>query len=394
MSEKLQNILDLYHSKDLKRELNKEEKSLYAAELYESLTEKGLNLENIRYITALPLSGGIEGFCLWRKNLDDKNISSSYDELLDSKLYSALKGGQKVKILFLLLSYELSESESNKEVIRRLLWQLEKDSYTKSGSRVSDLSASFKNYFLKLIDGSIKLPKLNELQFSENEIKQIAALFDEALVDVNTSGKKEVINKNILQQWINENHRDITGIEVAVEEKTPVQKPMKEKKNSSKVKGRLAKNLSEISFAVNILEEAVEQQNDEIEKKSKTISSLKKTVEINKDRICELEKENADLKDSLDKRVDELAIIKTEKEELNDRVSRQVSVLNAFTEDKEKSSSELLNSIASALSKYYKEYEIAKSMDLNTDLEMTLLDLLEDIFKRLEKNGIDIKGRL
>lgn len=179
-----------------------------------------------------------------------------------------------------------------------------------------------------------------------------------------------------------------------VEEKTPVQKPMKEKKSSSKVKGRLAKNLSEISFAVNILEETVEQQNDEIEKKSKTISSLKKTVEINKDRICELEKENADLKDSLDKRVDELAIIKTEKEELKDRVSRQVSVLNAFTEDKEKSSSELLNSIASSLTKYYKEYEIAKSMDLNTDLEMTLLDLLEDIFKRLEKNGIDIKGRL
>jgi hypothetical protein len=68
--------------------------------------------------------------------------------------------------------------------------------------------------------------------------------------------------------------------------------------------------------------------------------------------------------------------------------------LNVYADDKRNAQEEQLNAIAAALVRSYKEFLEAQTMDMTTDLEMNLVDLLEDVFKRLEKNGIDIKGRL
>ena len=107
-----------------------------------------------------------------------------------------------------------------------------------------------------------------------------------------------------------------------------------------------------------------------------------------------LEMENAELRSKLIEQQSEIEAIKAEKSEMSARIERQSSVLDVFLEDKANSQTEQLNSLAASLVRLYKEFETAQSMDLTTDLEMTLLDLVEDIFRRLEKNGVDVKGRL
>ena len=79
--------------------------------------------------------------------------------------------------------------------------------------------------------------------------------------------------------------------------------------------------------------------------------------------------------------------------ELQDRVNRQSSVIDIIDEDKDRSLIEFKNQIASALKKIYNEFVVAQTMDMTVELGLNMRDSLDDVFRKLKKQGIDIEGR-
>ena len=158
--------------------------------------------------------------------------------------------------------------------------------------------------------------------------------------------------------------------------------------------GKTATKIAEIALLVDKIEADADELAGKLSDKEKQISSLKMKLSSERAVRVELEKESAELRNKLADSEERCRVVSAEKKELEDRVLRQASVLDVFQEDKANSKSEQLNSIASSLIKYYKDFEMAQTMEMSTELEMTLMDLLEDIFRKLEKCGVDIKGRL
>ena len=54
---------------------------------------------------------------------------------------------------------------------------------------------------------------------------------------------------------------------------------------------------------------------------------------------------------------------------------------------------EFKNQIASALKKIYNEFVVAQTMDMTVELGLNMRDSLDDVFRKLKKQGIDIEGR-
>ena len=53
---------------------------------------------------------------------------------------------------------------------------------------------------------------------------------------------------------------------------------------------------------------------------------------------------------------------------------------------------EMIN-IFNSLKKTYDEFVIALTMDMTVDLGLNMRDSLDDVFRKLKKQGIDIEGR-
>lgn len=103
--------------------------------------------------------------------------------------------------------------------------------------------------------------------------------------------------------------------------------------------------------------------------------------------------ENAELRSRLQQLTEEMSELKNREKELQDRISRQSSVIDIIDEDKDRSIVEFKNQIASALKKTYDEFVIALTMDMTVDLGLNMRDSLDDVFRKLKKQGIDIEGR-
>lgn len=141
------------------------------------------------------------------------------------------------------------------------------------------------------------------------------------------------------------------------------------------------------------LEARVSLLEEENSKKERELNNLKKKLaNLNLERE-KLQNKYDDLNTEVSKRNKKIDELENENTEIKERMSRQEEVIKVYGEDKANSQSEQLNAIASSLSRCYQDFMMAQDMEISTELEITLIDLLEDIFKKLEKVGIDVKGR-
>ena len=395
----------LESQKGKKKGLNKEEQTKYRTEIETLLLEEGLSEKAIHYISILPFHGGVKGLINWYYKLSEEEKAFCINELLNSKNAKLMNNSKKYKFVLELLSVTLSDKQPNFSVIKQLLYQLDSLSYTKEGTRINDLDVSFKKSFFNNITENIALPPFSKIGLTDIYAKKIISLFDQSLASIDATSSIEISKKELLLQWLNESrHSELKNINTDVQiplldnkasptdafNNTFAKNP--EKKDSS-IKNQHAKKLLEIAYVIDELEHKNKKLNIENNILNKKVKDFENILIVEQKRRLELEDINLNLKQENIELIEVNSKLHSEVTSLTDRVVRQASVLNVYTEDKANSQSEQLNSIASSLVKYYKDYEIAVSMTMTTELEMTLLDLIEDIFRRLEKCGVDVKGR-
>ena len=410
-SSKMDNILSIYHSKENKRKLTKEEQSIYLSEIKLMLSSNEFDDAAIHYVVAGPLNLGVKGYMEWYQTLAYEKQIETIEKLLNCKMMTNLPKVRRFKTILMMFSAAVSTKSMNNVVLGQLLSWVDELSYTKEGHRISDLGKVFKSSFLNSCRLEETIPSINEYGFSSEYEKKLQVFFEEVflLVEVDNPAEKKKIEQ--LQKWLlpvdeikesverehnNESAKDLLNKNIENENHALEMAENKEEKNENymKLKGKTAIKIYELAQIVDTMENVANNLNKELKKKEKRIVSLQAQLNNSVEKNQLLEVENADLKGKLIEQQSEIDAIKAEKNEMSARIERQSSVLDVFQEDKANSQTEQLNSLAASLVRLYKEFETAQSMELSTDLEMTLLDLVEDIFRRLEKNGVDVKGRL
>lgn len=413
---KLQELMDIQYSQETKRDLNKEQRRLYSNTLLENLKEGGLTSEAIHYISAMAFQGGLNAFISWIRTLDADMQTEVMHTFLTAPVVKNMAVVRRYKIVLTLLAATLSDSNRNKVVEGQLFHWLVELSYKKDGTRITELSNAFKNCFVNRLGIAAKLPDLMKYQFSEEYTRSLICLLEEAVCGMQVKKDEDITKRNRMMKWVKDNEArfklytskisDENMNQKAEENKESGNGKAEEKKEVSdkqtsetadkevKPMGKTATKIAEIALLVDKIEADADELAGKLSDKEKQISSLKMKLSSERAVRVELEKESAELRNKLTDSEERCRVVSAEKKELEDRVLRQASVLDVFQEDKANSKSEQLNSIASSLIKYYKDFEMAQMMEMSTELEITLMDLLEDIFRKLEKCGVDIKGRL
>ena len=410
---KMDDILSIYHSKENKRKLTKEEQNIYLSEIRSMLSSNEFEDAAIHYVIAGPLNLGIRGYMEWYQTLTYEKQIETMEKILTCKMMTNLPTVRRFKTILIMFSEAVSTKAMNNVVIGQLLSWVDELSFTKEGNRISDLGKVFKSSFLNSCRLEETIPSIDKYGFSGEYEKRLRIFFEEvfSIVEVDNPDEKKKIE--LLQKWllpvieIKESVEMEQGTEVVNDslnknnenktnslEMEKVKNKEEVNENCAKLKGKTAIRIYELAQIVDTMENVANNLSKESKKKDKKIASLQVQLNNSVGKNQSLEMENAELRSKLIEQQSEIEAIKAEKSEMSARIERQSSVLDVFQEDKANSQTEQLNSLAASLVRLYKEFETAQSMDLTTDLEMTLLDLVEDIFRRLEKNGVDVKGRL
>ena len=410
---KMDSILSIYHSKEEKRKLTKDEQNSYINEIKMNLAQYEFDDSLIHYIIAGPTNLGIRGYMDWYQNASDVKQVETMEKLLRNRSMLNLSVVKRLRMLLFMLSAAITSKDVNVSVIGHLLAGIVDSSYMKEGCIINDFEKIFKKYFLDMFRLDAVIPPISAYGFSsEYEIK-ICLFFEEAFSMIHVEEPEDKEKLEILKNCLlpieksskpNEEPQNIKEKEKSQQTADAIKEPSKENakatgKKSKKdaqvsLNGTTAIKLFELAQVVDVMESAAKALAQESKDKDKTISSLQGQVNDLNEKIYHLETENANLRSEVLDRQKEIELLSNEKTEMSARIERQSSVLDVFQEDKANSQTEQLNSLAASLVRLYKEFQLAKSMDLTTDLEMILLDLVEDIFKKLEKNGVDVKGRL
>ncbi|MDD3052659.1 MAG: hypothetical protein PHR06_16185 [Candidatus Cloacimonetes bacterium] len=219
--------------------------------------------------------------------------------------------------------------------------------------------------------------------------------------------KKEIFYK--LREWlqseikkiedrklIDRTHEDEKNLENNINKKSEEKSMIQDFSEISKTtikRGNKANVLIEIAQYV----DSLEQDRDKILNELRDVQSEKKKFESlfekYKTSNGELKKSEQEKSAEVEKLVQENQQLKKQIIDLQTKVEKIDSVLSIYSSDQENSESEKLNSIASKLKGEYKDFIESVGMEMTVDLGLNLRDQIEEIFKILMKNGIDVKGR-
>lgn len=406
---KLKELLDLHKDEKAKREITQEEIDICRAELRAALDAEGLSAQVMQFVLEFALWGGLRAFFEWNKTAPAQEQVKNISEFLASSGVKAMKQTEQVEILFALLAYAISAGEAGEEVARGLMLRVVDLSKRKDGSMLSKLGTILKKGFAVNLDEFAVLPDLLKYRMTPKYLNDLLIVLGQAVEDMPVKGKTEKAKKAELKSWVEDTIKraseqmcaegesavaETATVPSAVTSTEPVKVVEQPAKEEKKPLRKTAGKLYALAMVVNDLETELKASSDKLAEQEKLIADLQHKLDMEKGARREAERERAELKKQMDQTAETLSTVSAEKKELEERVSRQASVMDVIREDKVNSQSEQLNAIAASLVKYYKDFEMAQTMTLSTDLEMTLVDLLEDIFKKLEKSGVDIKGRM
>lgn len=423
---RISELKNIQMSKEKKHDLNKTEQNEYAEEIYKALNNEGLSLDLVHYIASMARYGGIDGFLKWYAKLQPKEQNDAIEVLTSDSVLNAL-GTNAFRFVLYLLASIISLKPENSIVNAHIFLLLVYCSYKKDGTRVNDLGNIFKKNFANVIKPYASLPMFSKYPFPDNYINELIQMLEEAVNDMPAKKEAEILKRDELRKWIEINKRySSTNIKnntdlgenssqeesAKITTKDDSAKATSENVNASDCKEKCdelnvgknksgieftstyAKKLFEITNAIDLLEKEYYQLQNKVEQGEKTIKSLTMKLKISEEENIKDTSTIADLEERLNKSNEQLNHALSEKRNLEDRISRQASVLEVYQEDKANSQSQQLNSIAASLAMYYKSYERVKDEEPQTEIELILMDLLEDVFKKLKKNGIDVQGSI
>ena len=395
----IQAIKEMLNDNKSGKKLNKEQQQVYMEEMSIALSECEHVSDLYEYIVSGAAVGGVKAYVNWCVLQSNEIQLKETKELLRCKEFSSLKSALQYRMLLLILSSYISSAQTENPVIPLVLHWIPRSVAKKDNTRINEFTSYTKLYFVDAIPFDSLLPDLKSFDLSEVFLKQIVSIFSEAIFSIDFSKKTDKRAEQKYKEWINKYTESLpeSGKNDTVpldgkksnDELSSTEQQLKSTRNN-----KISKKLVEIADEIEEIELSLKEQKKLIVEKEVLIGKLQSQLEISQtsylaanEAINEKDREISELASELEK-------IKEENKSLLDRVSRQSSVIDIYGEDKEKVLVEQRNAIASSLVRMYKNFEEYRQMELSSDLEMSLVDLLEDVFIRLKKNGIDVKGRM
>lgn len=393
-------------SADTKKSLNKEEQKKYRSILFEALKEEGINDENVYFITSGIRFKSANTFATWCCGLQNEAQLAAYEYLTKSRAFNSMENAVKLRFVLMTIAYFVSEQNSNQIIVCDLFHSIVDYSLKKDGKRLSDIGKIFQHNFMNELKYSAKLPVIAEFGFSQEYTVALMEFLNQAVEEISPKGDEEITRRNILRDWVRKNST-VNGLSDEKLENIPkVESEKQDVCNSGldskgimpegekpEFKGPLAKKIMEFAMKVDVYEQSLQKLTDEVKQKEKELAKCKMQVEKMEELYKSSSEENSELRSRLQQLAEEMSELKNREKELQDRISRQSSVIDIIDEDKDRSIVEFKNQIASALKKTYDEFVIALTMDMTVDLGLNMRDSLDDVFRKLKKQGIDIEGR-
>ena len=390
-----------------KKSLNKEEQKEYRTTLLTCLKEEGLTEENIHYIVKGIRFRSPYTYCVWSCELGGDEQTNAYEMLIKSKVFTSLDNPMKLRFALMSIAILLANPQGSQEVICDLFYSLVDYSYKKDGKRLSDISKLFQSNFLDELKQNTRLPKLSEYNFTQEYLQKLLVLLNEAVEGIVPKGDEEITRRNALRSWIKQNSVEKCTLEnnqkpEKIDDKNETEKVEGTQKGNTisderittpSFSGALAKRLYEIAVKIDVYEQNLQLSADELKQRDKEIAKLKTKYEKVQEDYAKACDENTALRSQ----VAESERIQTELQSrvssLQERISAQSSVIDIIDEDKDRSIVEFKNQVASSLKKTYDELIRSMEMEMTVDLGLNIRDLLDDVFRKLKKQGIDIEGR-
>lgn len=390
---------------DTKKSLNKEEQKKYRTILFEMLKEEGMNDESVYFITSGIRFKSANTFATWCCGLQNEAQMAAYEFLVNSHAFNSMDNAVKLRFVLMAIAYFISEQNANQIIVCDLFHSIVDYSLKKDGKRLSDVGKIFQNNFMNELKHGTKLPVISEFGFSQEYTVALMDFLNQAVENVSPKGDEEITRRNILRDWIRKNSivsslpegsENTKKVDSVKQEASAVPAEVKRtdsEREKPEIQGTLAKKIMEFAIKVDVYEQSLQGLSDEVKQKEKELAKCKMQVEKTEELYKASSIENAELRTKLQQLTDEMSDLRRREQELQDRVSRQSSVIDIIDEDKDRSLIEFKNQIASALKKTYNEFVIALTMDMTVDLGLNMRDSLEDVFRKLKKQGIDIEGR-
>lgn len=394
---------------DSKKSLNKEEQKKYRTVLLELLKEEGLNDETIFCITSGVKFKSANTFSIWCSGLKNEEQLTAYEELMKSRAFNILDNPAKLRFALTTIANLISEKNVNQIIVGDLFHSIVDYSLKKDGNRLNDVSKIFQNNFMNELKYGAKLPVIAEFHFTPEYTIALMELLTQAIEGISPKGDDEITRRNTLREWLKKNavtNSDVSldrnvnsGQEKIADSKKKVssdggnQNLVTEEEKKIEIKGSIAKKIYEFAVKVDAYEQNIQNFSDELKQKEKEIAKCKTQIEKTEELYRASSTENRELRSKLEQATEMISELQIRKKELQDRVNRQSSVIDIIDEDKDRSLIEFKNQIASALKKIYNEFVVAQTMDMTVELGLNMRDSLDDVFRKLKKQGIDIEGR-
>lgn len=394
----IQEIAEMLNESKSGKKLNKAQQQVFTEKMNSALSECENISEMYGYIVAGAAFGGVKAYVDWCVLKSDENQLKETKELLRCKEFVSLKSALQYRMLLLLFSSFVSSGQLNNAVISLVLRWIPQSIAKKDNTRINEFASYTKVYLVDSIPIDSLLPDLKSLDLSEVLFQQVVNVFYEAIYSIDFSKKTDKLAERKYKEWIKKYIESTPGTfgsnDALYEGKETIVESSPANQLRSIRSRNLSKRLVEIAEEVERIELSLKEHKKLLAEKDKVIGKLHDQLAISRTNYLAANEAIGAKDQEIAELASELERIKKENESLLERVSRQSSVIDIYGENKEKVLAEQRNAIASSLVIMYKNYEEYRQMELSSDLEMSLVELLEDVFARLKKNGIDVKGRM
>lgn len=405
-----------------KKDPSQKDKSIFSIEINKLLKETGITQEIVPYLSYAVKCNAIKTIIQWNTVFSDDEQIQNMKKIIDLISNSSMSAGERFRIYMSFLVSYFNISKENTELTKIILLNVVDTSYNKEHKRLGDIGKTFKTSFVENMNESITLPNLYKMGFENyNYYCSLVELFNELISDLDNTittkaTDKDKNSKYKLKEWIKNQQAIISSKETSANER----KELSESQNNNNTEtsslankdispsdsSSLSKPQEEKTFknlyAKQIYDLAVKIEDSEDEKKH-IESELRKS----RSELANIRNEIDDLKKKYsnkctecvnkEKRIAELESKVSEMnariKEMSEKIARQADTMGTIKDSQGRETSEKLNSIASSLKRFYDDFQSSVDMEMTIDLGENMRDMVEDIFKKLEKCGIDIKGR-
>ncbi len=405
-----------------KKDPSQKDKSIFSSEINKLLKESGITQEIVPYLSYAVKCNAIKTIIQWNTSFSDDEQIQNMKKIINMISSSSMSAGERFRIYMSFLVSYFNIRRENTELTKIILLNVVDTSYNKEHKRLGDIGKTFKTSFVENMSENIILPNLYKMGFENyNYYCSLVELFNELISDLDNTittkaSDKDKNSKYKLKEWIKNQQAIISSKEASANERKELSdsqnnnntetESLANKDISSSDSSSLSKPQEEKTFknlyAKQIYDLAVKIEDSEDEKKH-IESELRKS----RSELANIRNEIDDLKKKYsnkctecvnkEKRIAELESKASEMnariKEMSEKITRQADTMGTIKDSQGRETSEKLNSIASSLKRFYDDFQSSVDMEMTIDLGENMRDMVEDIFKKLEKCGIDIKGR-